>query len=225
MNYLFDQAKTKNVLKNFFINEKASINSFGSTVNQTFEASVFANVIKWYKRNGYTINIINPIINGKPTFKLKFNTRGAPSNYSYAHCEKNGICCQIRHGLRTHTKSYNPNNKKSANIVCDIVVMEDICIDYFTSEMALENEFLIAFGEVKHMSAYAELIASFIGLVYELKPNKLKRIRKRGWKNTENISCFIYVSGILYKTAEGIVETIDKRKFDIDVYSFSNPIN
>ena len=87
------------------------------------------------------------------------------------------------------------------------------------------NHIGIAFGEVKHMSAYAELIASFIGLVHELKPEKLKRTRSKKWTMKENISCFLYVSGILYKTAEGLVETIEKRKYDVDIYSFSNPMN
>jgi len=223
--YLFDQTKVRDSLKDFFTNEKALINSFGSTVNQTFEANVFAEVIKWYRSNGWTVNIINPIINGKPTFKLKFNTRGAPINYSFAQCSKNDQTCQIRHGLRTHTKSYNLRNNKSANIVCDIVVMKDVCIDNFTSDTALNNSLLIAFGEVKHMSAYAELIASFIGLVHELKPEKLKRIRRRSYQLSENISCFLYVSGIMYRTAEGIIETIKKRKFDIEIYSFNNPMN
>jgi hypothetical protein len=223
--YLFDQSSVKIQLKDFFVNEKASINNFGSTVNQTFEAHVFANVIKWYKDNGWTVNIINPIKNGQQVFTLKFNTRGAPINYSYAHCEKKGYSCQIRHGLRTHTESYKNSNNKSANIVCDIVIMDDINIDSFSTDSALQNDLLIAFGEVKHMSAYAELIASFIGLVHELKPEKLKRIRMKKWKRSENISCFLYVSGILYKTAEGLVETIEKRKYDVDIYSFNNPMN
>ena len=223
--YLFNQIEVKNQLLDFFKTEKATINDFGSTVNQTFEANVFANVIKWYKKNEWIVNIINPIKDGKPTFTLKFNTRGAPGNYSYAYCTKENRACQIRHGLRTHTKSYKSGNKKSANIVCDIVVMEDIDLTNFTTDSALENDCLISFGEVKHMSAFAELIASFIGLVHELKPDKLMKIRKRNWVRPDEISCFLYVSGILYKTAEGLVETIESRKYDVDIYSFTNPMN
>lgn len=226
MAYLFDQKVVRDELKDFFNNEKATINNFGSTVNQTFEAHVFANVIKWYKGKGWTVSIINPIRNGKPVFALKFNTRGAPANYSYAHCTKGSTSCQIRHGLRTHTKFHHENNVRSANIVCDIVIMEDLNINHLGSDDALENQYLLAFGEVKHMSAYAELIANFIGLVHELKPGKLKRIRTSSTKKEpkENISCFLYVSGILYKTAEGLVETIKRRKYDIDIYSFNNPM-
>lgn len=223
--YLFDQASVKSQLKDFFTNEKATINNFGSTVNQTFEANVFAEVIKWYRINAWTVNILSPIINGKPIFKLKFNTRGAPGNYSYAQCTKGDQSCQIRHGLRIQTKSFDTKNKKPANIVCDIVIMKDVEIDDFSSDAAINNDLLIAFGEVKHMSAYAELIASFIGLVHELKPEILRKIRVRKWQRGDNISCFLYVSGILYRTAEGLVETIEKRKYDIDIYSINNPMN
>jgi hypothetical protein len=223
--YLFDQEAVKKELVTFFTNEKANLNNFGSTVNQTFEANVFAKVIKWYQTSGWTVNIVNPMKNGRQLFTLKFNTRGAPVHYSYALCTKADKSCQIRHGLRTHTSSYSSLNVKSANIVCDIVIMENVNIDLFGSDSALANDKLIAFGEVKHMSAYAELIASFIGLVFELKPDKLKKIRTKRWAKPDNISCFLYVSGILYKTAEGLLETIEKRKYDIDIFSFNNPIN
>jgi hypothetical protein len=224
MNYLFDQEIVKKELNNFFQKEKATINNFGSTVNQTFEAHVFANVIKWYRENGWFVSIINPTIKGRSFFKLKFNTRGAPLNYSFALCQKNGSSCQIRHGLRTFTKSHKITNSRPANIVCDIVIMQDIDINNYSTDSALPNKHLIAFGEVKHMSAFAELIASFIGMVHELKPESLKAIRTRKWVRPDNISCFLYVSGMLYNTAKGITETIEKRKYDIDIYSFNDPM-
>ncbi|MGZ0017751.1 hypothetical protein [Yeosuana sp. AK3] len=223
--YLFNQANVQKELTDFFVNEKAEISNFGSTVNQTFEAYVFANVIKWYQKSNWNVRIVNPITKGKPKFKLKFNTRGAPINYSYALCSKDGNSCQIRHGLRTHTKYHKDTNSKSANIVCDIIIMENINIDYYSTDTALPNENLIAFGEVKHMSAYGELIANFIGLTFELKPDRLKQLRIKNWNRPDSISCFLYVSGLLYPTAKGIVETIERRKFDIDIYSFDKPMN
>lgn len=223
--FYFDQENAKQELQNFFKSEKANISSFGNTVNQTFEAAVFAETLKWYKINGWHVDIQNPTINGKPAFKLKFNTRGAPFKYSYGRCTKGTDICQIRHGLRIHTKHHKPTNKKSANIVSDIVVMQDEDIDYFESDMALPNNLLISFGEVKHMSAYAELVASFIGLVHELMPKALKRNRTKRNESPNHIPPFLYVSGILYKTAEGIAETIRKRRLKIDIYSFNNPMN
>jgi hypothetical protein len=224
-NYLFDQNIVKQQLLTFFNKEKATIYSFGSKVNQTFEAHVLATVIKQYKSNGWTVQIISPIEFGNPVFKLKFNTRGAPKGYSYVLCAKGSEACQIRHGLRVHTRSHKSKNLFSANVVCDIVVMKDIDIDSYTTNDALNNNELIAFGEVKHMSAFAELVANFIGLVHEIQPLKLKAIRKKTWIPGDHISPFLYVSGKLYQTANGIAETIKQRRYDIDIYSFDHPMN
>lgn len=222
--FYFDQTQAIKNLVDFFKEEKATIENFGSKVNQTFEAYVFSTVLKYYKINGWTVSIKNPRIGSKEVFKLKFNTRGAPTNYSYGVCVKDNRNRQIRHNLRVQTKHYRQTNKKPANIVCDIAIIEDTDLSDFTTETALPNNKLVAFGEVKHMSGFAELIANFIGLTFELQPARLKRIRIGEWKKGDEISCFLYVSGILYTTAQGITETIEKRKYDVDIYSFDNEL-
>jgi hypothetical protein len=222
--YKFNQAEAQKQMSAFFKNERATINSFGNTVNQTFEAHVFAHVIKWYRKNGWNVSIVNPIKNGRQIFQLKFSTRGAPIGYSYAICRKNNLECQIRHGLRVATKFYKKSYPIRANVVCDIVIMNNIDIDHLKTDDHITNESLISFGEVKHMSAFAELIANFIGLVHELQPQRLKKIRIKKWQPNGHVSSFLYVSGILYTTAKGINETIIKRKYDLDIYSHETPL-
>lgn len=222
--FLFNQKTTKKKLKQFFQKQRPKLNSFGSTVNQTFEAFVFAKTITYYESNGWTIDIINPIIKKKAVFKLKFSTRGEPNKYSYAVCTKDNIKCQIRHGLRISTFSQNLTNFPPANIVCDIAIINDIDLKTYKTDNAVPNSDLISFGEVKHMSAFAELIASFIGLVFELQHSRLNQIRSAKWKRNQHIEPFLYVSGILYTTAQGIKNTIEKRLFDIDIYSVNDPM-
>ena len=221
MNYLFDQKKAEKELNKFFINNKRNINTFGSRVNQTFEAYVFAKTIKYYKDHSWNMQMINP--KNSNHLRLKFSTRGAPINFSYCRGEKNNYTIQIRHQLRVDIlKKYNRQTKPS-NICCDIVIMEDENIDSYNTSDSLPNDRLISFGEIKHMSAFAELVASFIGLVHELSPNKLKRIR-RGNYTKEHLAPFLYVSGLLFSTAGGIKESLVIRKYDIDIYSYENPL-
>lgn len=222
-NYLFDQKKTQKELKGFFTKQKPKLNSFGSSVNQTFEAYVFAKVIKWYTAAGHSVKIINPKINGKKAFKLKFSTRGAPCKYSYAEISLNGNTVQLRHQLRISTASHHSALIHKANICCDISIINNNDLSAFSTDDALDNNQLISFGEVKHMSAFAELIASFIGMVYELAPANLNAIRVPGY-SSNHIAPFLYVSGLMNPTAKGIHETIVNRKFDIDIYSHMNPI-
>lgn len=222
--YRFDQNKIQKDLELFFKKDKAKITSFGARVNQTFEAFVFAQTIKWYKSQGWHVTIINPISKkGKNIFRLKFSTYGEPKNYSYALCQNPTSICQIRHQIRVTTKSQKKKPQKYANICCDVAVIDNINLDHYKTYNAVPNNNLLSFGEAKHMSGYAELIANFIGLVHELLPNKLKRIRINN-KNNIHIPPFLYVSGILYSTAEGLSETISNRKFDVDIYSFNNPM-
>lgn len=225
MTYLFDQSKIKNELSNYFKKENARLKDFGNNVNQTFEAYVFTGVVKWYKSNQWKVAIVNPS-NGqfKNQFRLKFTTRGAPVNFSFAEIKKKNKKFQIRHQLRIATKSYKDSNKKSANICCDVAIIDDLDLSNYKTYFAVPNKHLIAFGEAKHMSAYAELIASFIGMVHELTPSKLKRIRTKNWKKIDHISPFLYVSGNLYYTAEGLLETINQRKYDLDIFSHSYPL-
>ena len=71
------------------------------------------------------------------------------------------------------------------------------------------------------MSAFAELLAGFIGLVHELQPRRLKKVRnpKKQLKETDHVAPFLFVSGLLYNTAKGLEATFIKRGFDVDIYS------
>src|SRR4051794_5582529 len=109
--YFFNQKDAKSELRNFFKKQKAKLTSFGSTVNQTFEASVFAKVIKWYQQKGYEVTIHNPKVNGKQIFRLKFSTRGAPDRYSYATITLKERTIQLRHQLRVATFSFSKTQK------------------------------------------------------------------------------------------------------------------
>lgn len=56
-----DIAALRTRLDTFFGQRKRDINRFGSTVNQTFEAFVFAQVVEWYRaRPGYSVEVVNP---------------------------------------------------------------------------------------------------------------------------------------------------------------------
>ena len=225
-NYHFVQQKEIQALNQFFQSEKSSIYSFGYKVNQTFEAYIFASVIKWYQNKGWIIKYNHPLgSNGGKYFELKFSTRGAPNNYSYVIGEKDGEVIQIHHQLRIETKYHKINRKYSANICCDVAVIKETeDVGFYKTDDAVDNSRLLSFGEAKHMSAFAELIAGFVGLVHELRPDRLRRIRVRKYQN-DHLPPFLFVSGILYATAKGLDESISKRKFDVDIYSFDRKMN
>ena len=184
----FDQQLAINVLFSFFQINGAKAQDFGRRVYQTFEAITFAQTIKWYKERNWKVEIINP----KNGFRLKYSTRGDAKNFTYVRCTNpdnvNDIV-QIRHQIRVET-AYNRRKRRSshrANIVCDVAVLYDRNYDYIVGNMHVANEYLITFAEAKHMDAYAELIAAFIGLVHELQPWRLAHDVKKGETNMHTI--------------------------------------
>lgn len=212
-------------LASFFLQSKGDLQEFGSTVNQTFEAFVFASTVRWYINNGWSIEFKNPQSNNY--VKLKFSTRGQPDKYTYALCTKGNQKIQVRHNLRVATKHHRNDLVNGANVVLDIAIISDCDLSKHKTNNHVENSLLITFGEAKHMSAFAELVANFIGLVHELLPDKIRRIRYyAGFSSqSEHPAPFLYVSGHLYPTAQGIVETIKDRGFDIDVYDYLTGAN
>ncbi len=226
----FDQKIATDKLHQFFSHKKSKIDDFGKRVSQTFEAATFAQTIKWYEARGWNIDIINPPSNGG-RFRLKYSTRGDAKNYTYVICFKhdaNPSTIQIRHQIRveTHHNIRRQRKKyKQANIVCDVAILKNFDHNRITGNMHVSKQDLVSFGEAKHMDAYAELLAGFIGLVHELQPWRLSNDRsgkKEEYKN--HIRPFLNLSGFCHNTAEAIKETINRRKLDIDIFDLNNPL-
>jgi len=217
-----DQTALRVKLGKFFNQEKVSLAQFGSTVNQTFEAFVFAAVVAWYKKQGWRVSMIHPKKDDESrdkTLRLKFSTRGRPGRYSYALCKKHERRVQVRHQLRVSTYFHKPENEDPANVCLDVAVIRAKDLTGYSTSTAVPNDLLMTFGEAKHMAAFAELVASFVGLVHEMQPHRL-RLRRKNKQNSQSdhVWPFLYVSGHLNPTARGIVETIENREYEIGVY-------
>ncbi len=221
-----DQAKIKEALGKFFDKNRGSLDVFGQTVNQTFEAFVFASTIAWHQENGWAVEFRHPKSYGlegqvrqSRSVRLKFSTRGAPNNYSYVVCRKGTKEVHIRHQLRVATRAHCPGMKFPANVCLDVAVIEASDLATFASDDFVPNEKLISFGEAKHMSAFAELVANFVGLVHEMQPERLNERRANRARARKKLAPFLYVSGFLFTTAQGIEETIRRRGFDLEIFN------
>ncbi len=67
------------------------------------------------------------------------------------------------------------------------------------------------------MNAFAELIGGFIGTVHELLPKKLKK-HKKSKRIPLHPYAFLFVSGFSNRSARGVIATISKRGYRINVY-------
>lgn len=229
--FWIDKPALSGELDTFFDQKKPDLQRFGSTINQVFEAFVFAQMIAWHKKDGWNCTFVHPprataAPTGTPLpnpplpepLRLKFSTRGRPSNYSYALCEKGTDRRQVRHGLRVKTFHGDKFGIAKANVVIDVAVITNEDLKHFGTDDAVPNSTLLTFGEAKHMSAFAELIASFLGLAREMQPRRTN-VNARYRKTEVRPFPFLYVSGYLNGTAMGLHTTIRKRRYAVEVYS------
>jgi hypothetical protein len=229
----FDQEETQRQLADFFNQNRQSLTRFGTTVNQTFEAFVFASVIQWYRGDGWTVELINPNrSHSEAPLRLKFSTRGAPDKYSYARATKGREAVQIRHQLRVATKWHRDGQTPVASVCLDVAIIREFDLASYRTDDVVPNSALISFGEAKHMSAYAELVAGFIGLTNEIQPIRLTQRSRRDTKllksrlnQNRHPVPFLFVSGVLYKSAEGVLKTVRQRALEIDLYTSVNEMS
>ena len=219
----------KKRLGEFFAQNKQEFSRFGTTVNQAFEAFVIAQVVGWYKtRLGWETKFIHPIDpeTKQEVFRLKFSTRGRPAGYTHIRCSSpdGKTVVQIRHQLRVATRHNRPGQSPRANMCLDVAVIKDGDLEGFSTDDHVTNENLVSFGEAEHMSAFAELVAGFVGMVHELQPERLKRVRRQDTTAVTHPSPFLFVSGKLWQTAEGILMTIQRRKYDINLFSSTSAL-
>jgi hypothetical protein len=151
-----DQARIRQMLAGFFDERHSDVTRFGSTVNQTFEAFVFAAVTRWYQARGWQTEFVHPGRRDEreASVRLKFSTRGRPDNYTYVRCRRGRAEVQIRHQLRVATFFHQEGD--AANVCLDVAVIRSTDLGNFSSDMYVHNRLLITFGEAKHMSAFAE---------------------------------------------------------------------
>lgn len=222
--WTFDQDSTIKKLTAFFQSNGGTARDFGNRIYQTFEAITFAQVIKWYQDEGWTCEVVNPGAGHKSDFRLKFSTRGNAKNFTFVRCRKEcdvANSVQIRHQIRVEI-FHNIKTRKTvnkANIVCDVAILKDESYDHIVGNMHVSNDKLISFAEAKHMDAYAELIASFVGIVHELQPWRMINDRKKLRSlYQDHPKPFLNISGISHLTASAIKETFKKRNYDFEIF-------
>jgi hypothetical protein len=121
-----EKGEIQSRLASFFAENRTDLQDFGSTVNQTFEAFVFASTVRWYANHGWSVKFKNPQPNNY--VKLKYSTRGKPSSYTYALCAKGDQKIQIRHNLRVATRYHRKGLSNAANVVLDVAVISNIAL-------------------------------------------------------------------------------------------------
>jgi hypothetical protein len=197
--------------------------------NNLFEVSCYVLYAKYYENIGYHLKINNSI-NGK--FRFRFSTNGVPWRYSYItgfNNEKSEPVFEIWHNQKvTGYWDDLEKNDDAATFALDIAVVKPNSLPsnlQFNTpskgiRVSVKNEDLISFGEAKKLAAYPMLIAQFIGVVHEIKPDFLhekKKKNKSEFYEKKHLPPILFTSGNLSSGANKVISSMKKRGIEIIV--------
>jgi hypothetical protein len=156
----------KSELNAFLDNNRGRININSKRLCHFFELACYCRVLRYYQQQGFTLTIL-PEKNRK-VFRFKATTQGTPNKYSFfrIYRESTQVPAENRiYDIRSNMPVCSANN--------DGKYTPDIVISYHSDEPDIEkivNGDLISFCEVKYLKAHPEMLANFIGMVYEIIP-------------------------------------------------------
>lgn len=150
----------------FLRKHNTSMLTYKSKLSSFFEMKMYNDIVRAYEHLGYSVKPEN--IFGK-TFKYKNTTSGYIDRFSYFSIEKEDMKYWVLHNVKIESRVYS-----KCYLTADIsivlpnasqrTVIDKRSLDY------IPNNSLLTFFECKLMPPFPELLASFVGLVFVLKP-------------------------------------------------------
>lgn len=182
-----DFDRLANQVSDFLNRHKSSMYEIATHGTNVFEAFCFIIVVRHYEMAGYELKPEN-LLDGK--FRFKYNTRGYPWNYSYFVVSlketeegNDNVLFEIRHNLKVSgawVRAETDNDTDPPMFALDVAVIESNSLPVLKmgqkrngEKYWVDNTHLITFGEAKKLTAYPMLLAQFLGIVHEIKPEFL----------------------------------------------------
>lgn len=170
-------------------------------MSDLFEMSVYNDVVRYYKRKKYNIEIVNA---KDGTFRYKLSTSGLADNFSYFIASrsfgrgknKEIVEVEVHHNLKVQS-AHNKRIYYTADIsVCEKGGHKTVEYQSNRRHSFVLNEKLITFFEVKNLNPFPEVLFGFSGLVLEVMPNQiLKDNSAMNESNHRHLSPAIVFSG------------------------------
>jgi hypothetical protein len=202
---------------NSFISRNGGVfNQLAKRMSDLFEMSIYNDVVKYYKRKRYTIEVLNLKRDG--TFKYKLSTSGLKENFSYFYCYKSTIKkrkrvkieIEIHHNLKVQSTHDNHIYYTSDICVCNKDGAKTIKQRNRRRHSFIKNSELISFFEVKNLNPFPEVLFGFSGLVLEVMPQFINGSVK-ACPNGDHLTPSIIFSGLGSEHVERVSDSLKDR--------------
>jgi hypothetical protein len=211
-----DRART--LIEDFLEEQQVLLSRISSAVSSVFEGLCLIYVAQCYRDELHYELQVNNAVNGE--FRFKCTTMGNPNHFSSFLLTKDSIEYELHHNL-----AVSGGRDPEPIYFVDIALIKKGSIKYRKSfrkgrthsVLYCENQDLITFAECKHIVAYSMLIAYFLGIVFELKPEHLEgNLHENLLKQFSNhIFPSLLISSGTHIGAETVIDSIKNRKYSV----------
>lgn len=168
-----DRTELLKDISSFIIRNGGFFNQNSKRMSDLFEMSVYNDVVKYYRKKRYQIDVCNLKKDG--TFKYKLSPSGLASNFSFFTAKKisRGVLLdslEIHHNIKLQS-AFDNHIYYTADVsvtVCDGITTENQKSNRRHS--FIRSTDLVTFLEVKNTNPFPEILISFSGIVLEIKP-------------------------------------------------------
>lgn len=222
-------------VSDFLNRHKAAIYEISRNGTHIFEAVCFVIFARYYEEIGYQLRPEN-LLEGK--FRFRWTTNGFPWNYSYfavlspeIENEEGSALFEIYHNQKVTGAWVEVENQDEGEIppmfAVDVAVAEAGCLPKLpqghkrTNEHYwIENSRLLTFAEAKKLTAYPMLLAQFLGIVHEIKPEFVRvgeRALSQAYWEQKHLPPTLLTADHLTSGARQVLKSFDERELMIRI--------
>ena len=210
----------------FLRDYSVEVKDIAAKVSNIFEAYCYVLFVRYYEKEGLHLQAEN--LTSENVFKFRFSTNGNPWNFSYFTARKNQdgeILFDIRHNQKVVGYWVSPQEDDSEApglFAMDVAVIKPGALPDLPKgtktaghQTYVSNSDLITFGEAKNLVAYPMLLASFYGIVHEVKP-EFVRIDELslpdGFSEQAHPYPVLFTANFLTKGTKNVLKTFEDRR-------------
>ncbi|MBK9751369.1 MAG: hypothetical protein IPO91_32005 [Chloroflexi bacterium] len=223
-----DQLKAR--IGDFLQSHRSKTQEIASKLSNIFEAYCYVLFVLHYEQEGLKPRIEN--LTPDKQFKFRFSTAGHPWNFSYFSVRRadneDEVLFEIRHNQQVAGHYVKMDEKSEEDIglfALDVAVVKPGALPRLAmgtkrngERTYVTNNALITFGEAKKLVAYPMLIASFYGVVHEIRPVFLeKATQDEEFEKFPHPYPILFTSDFLTRGTKNILKTFEDRQLRVTV--------
>ena len=200
-------------IRRFLEKNRQTFSAIDSNQSKALELAAAVGIAEHYRSNGYEISIVNP--KSRPReFVVKTSTRGYPWNFSHIRLQRGEDEFHAHMNLMVASAHDEGVYCVDVGITLPGKVPEQGARGDWNH---LGNRGLVTFAEVKKLVVYPMLLAQFIGIVHEIKPQFISGRIPRSFVRNSHLRPTLASLGNFSGNSRKIVDAYARRRICVTI--------